>query len=210
MKESKALLIILVVIAVGFVSLVVLGNKSNPAPRPNPGAGNLVRDNSHKRGSGPVTLVEFGDYQCPACRQAVPILKRIESEYRGKVTFVFRNFPLPGHANASAAHEAAEAAAAQGKFWEMHDLLYNKQQEWSDLSNPIDRFVEYARQLGLDISKFKSDVMSNANAQIIKQDQADGNSLGVQGTPTLFVDGKKLPDYSYQTIKSAVDAALGR
>lgn len=168
----------------------------------------MVRDNSHKLGSGKLQVVEFGDFQCPACGAAHPNLKRIKSEYASKITFVFRNFPLPSHPHADQAAMAAEAAGAQGKFWEMHDKLYENQTQWSASSDPLGNFLDYAGQIGLDKKKFEDDIESLAFRSVIDQDKADGENLGVASTPTIYVDGKQVKDYAYETLKQAIDAAL--
>jgi protein-disulfide isomerase len=168
----------------------------------------LIRDNSNKISAdgAKVTIVEFGDYQCPACGAVYPTLKQVLNDYKGKINFVFRNYPLPQHPNALIAAEAAEAAGDQGKYWEMHDKLYDNQNAWAEESKPIDIFVGYARDLSLDANKFKSDVESNKFADKITSDQQDGNDLGVNSTPTIYINGKTLdgvPDYN--TIKSKID-----
>lgn len=171
----------------------------------------LVGENSHKiaSDSAKVTIVEFGDYQCPACAAAHPIVEQILKDYQGRITFVFRNFPLPTHNNAKISAEAAEAAAAQGKFWEMYDKLYETQKNWAGTDKPLDLFVNYAQELGLDTNKFREDVDGNKYANRINKDQADGNTLGVNSTPTFFVNGEKLTGApSYNALKNKIDSQL--
>src|SRR5689334_13681257 len=117
-KESKIILSIIGLVVVAGIALVTYINSTGVTNSPTAMAEKLVRDDSHKEGTGKVQVVEFGDYQCPACGQAFPTTKKLMKEFDGKITFVFRNFPLPIHPNAQAAAEAAEAANAQGKFWE--------------------------------------------------------------------------------------------
>lgn len=157
----------------------------------------LVRNNSHITGNekAKVTVVEFGDYECPACGAVYPVTKQLVSKYGTKIRFVFRNFPLPQHPNAQIAAEAAEAAEKQGKFWQMHDLLYEKQQEWAESSSPINFFTTYAKRLGLNIDTFTKDVQNNAYSDIITQDQNDGNTLGVDATPTFYINNEKFTQY---------------
>lgn len=209
-KETKILVAITAAVVGGMIALFVLANRNAAAPKAVGNAQDIERSTSHKLGSGSVQVVEFGDYQCPACEAAYPDTKRIINDYQGKITFVFRNFPLPMHPNAPIAAEAAEAAATQGKFWEMHNKLYDTQNVWAGLPSPLDTFVGYASQLGLDTAKFKADVQNNANAKVIAQDQADGTALQLQGTPTFFVGGKQvtITNSYYNNIKSAIDAAL--
>ena len=171
----------------------------------------LVGDESHKIATdgAKVTIVEFGDYQCPACGAAHPVVKQILNDYQGQITFVFRNFPLPMHNNAKISAEAAEAAATQGKFWEMHGKLYETQNTWAESSKPLDLFVNYAQELGLDADKFKEDVDGNKYSDRINKDKSDGNALGVNSTPTFFINGEKLVGASnYNTLKSKIDSQL--
>lgn len=177
----------------------------------------LVRDDSHSiaSGSAKVTVVEFGDYQCPACAISEPAVKELILRYIPKkteqVNFVFRNFPLSQHQNALISAEAAEAAAEQGKFWEMHDKLYENQNQWAESNNPVDIFVSYAKELGLDIEKFKQTAESGKFAAKIQQDRNDGNTLGVNSTPTFFINGKKLESApSFENFKSRIDQELNK
>src|SRR5581483_7136205 len=170
----------------------------------------LVRADSHRTGSAsaPVTVVEFGDFQCPSCGAAYPLLKQMLTDYNGQVSLVFRNFPLTQiHPNALIGAEAAEAAGAQGKYWEMHDMLFQNQNEWADSTTPLDSFVKYAQSLHLDIDAFKQAMSSHAGDALIQRDQNDGNALGVTGTPTLFLNGHEMdgvPDYA--SLKAELDA----
>jgi protein-disulfide isomerase len=139
--------------------------------------------------SSPVVLEEYGDYQCPPCGQLYPELKQIEHEYGNQVQIVFHHFPLTKmHKNAMAAAHAAEAARNQNKFWDMHDRLYRNQKEWAELDDPRAIFISYARQLGLNIDRFTQDMESNQIDQRISADIQRGTSLGVTGTPTVFLD----------------------
>src|SRR5437762_13986276 len=139
--------------------------------------------------SSPVVLEEYGDYQCPPCGQLYPELKEIEKEYGNQVQIVFHHFPLMKiHKNALMAAHAAEAARNQKKFWEMHDLLYRNQKEWSDLADPRTVFINYAKQLGLNIDSFNRDLESNQIDQKITADMQRGTAQGVTGTPTVFLD----------------------
>ena len=143
--------------------------------------------------SSPVVVEEYGDYQCPPCGQLYPELKTIESEYGNQVQIVFHHFPLMKlHRNALAAAHAAEAARNQNKFWEMHDRLYRNQKAWAEAEDPRPIFVSYARELGLNVERFTSDMESNQVEQRISADIQRGASLGVTGTPTVFLDGNLL------------------
>ena len=139
--------------------------------------------------SSPVVVEEYGDYQCPPCGQLYPDLKQIEKEYGDQIQIVFHHFPLMKiHKNALLAAHAAEAARNQKKFWEMHDLLYRNQKEWSDLADPRPVFMTYAKQLGLNIDSFNRDLESNQIDQKITADIQRGTAQGVTGTPTVFLD----------------------
>lgn len=149
-----------------------------------------------------VVLVEYGDYQCPGCGSAYPTVKKITEKYKDQVAFVFRNFPIASkHPNARAAASAAEAAGLQGKFWEMHNVLYENQSAWENLST-TDRgpaFISYALQLGLNEEQFKKD-MDGANvSQKINFDQAVGKKAGADATPTFTLNGKKLGEQDWST-----------
>ncbi|HTL39413.1 MAG TPA: thioredoxin domain-containing protein [Methylomirabilota bacterium] len=156
-----------------------------------------------------VTLVEFGDYQCPFCAAAHPTVKTLVDKYKSNpdFNFIFREFPLSQHPNAQAAAEAAESAGVQGKYWEMHDLLYDHQNDWSGTFNPNSTFESYAQQLGLDGSKFKTDLETGAYIDNITQDELDGEALGVNATPTFYLNGQQISDY--KTLDASVSAALG-
>jgi protein-disulfide isomerase len=138
-----------------------------------------------------ITFVEYGDYQCPYCGQSHPALKQVIETYKDKVIFQYRNYPLTQrHPNALAAAKAAEAANVQGKFWEMHDKLYENQASWETVGDPLSTFSQYAKDLGLDEDKFKTDYQSSAINEQINADIKAGNDLKVTGTPTYILDGK--------------------
>jgi protein-disulfide isomerase len=151
----------------------------------------------HVRGSdkAPVTLEEYGDFECPPCGALYPLLKKIEADYgEEKVRLVFRQFPLPQvHKHAMVAAYAAEAAGFQGRFWEMYDKLYTDQATWSKAPDARTFFVDYARDIGLDMNRFARD-MNNPDADArVRLDYERGRSLGVTGTPTIFINGRMMP-----------------
>lgn len=176
----------------------------------------LLRQDSHMTGNmnAKVTVVEFGDFECPACGYAYPIVQQVLAQYKNSpnFNFVFRNFPLTSiHPNARIGAEAAEAAGAQGKYWEMHDLLYVKQSEWGEQADPLPYFVQYAQQLGLNVDQFKSGVQNSKYVDIIKADTDDGNKLGITGTPSFYINGQAFEAGSvpsYQDFKNKIDALL--
>jgi protein-disulfide isomerase len=172
----------------------------------------LIRKDSHVikgNAKNAVTIVEFGDFQCPACGAAYPTVEQLRQTYKGQITFVFRNFPLPMHQNAKAAAEAAEAAGAQGKYFEMYNLLYSNQDKWGETNHAMDYFMEYAKDLKLDTDKFKSDVTNNKYANKIQKDIDDGNALSVNATPTFFINGvMQQGGLAYNDFKAKIDDAL--
>lgn len=173
----------------------------------------LVRKDSHKKGEdgAKVTLVEFGDFQCPACGTAHPVVGQLLEEYKGKdVTFVFRQYPLPMHSNAKPAALAAEAAGVQGKFFEMYDMIYENQAEWSESKNAMDEFfVKYAEDIKLDVDKFKKDIKDKKLEARIKQDMEDATAVGVSATPTFYLNGEEIVGgLPYDQFKKKIDDAL--
>jgi protein-disulfide isomerase len=159
--------------------------------------------------SAVVTIVEFGDYECPACGTYNPFIKQLLTNFAGKINYVFRNYAISYHANALSSSYAAEAAGLQGKYWEMHDILYSNQSEWSNLEDPMSVFVGYAKDLGLDIDKFTNDMNSSNIKDKVQNDINDGNAVGITATPTFFVNGKKISlTGSYDQLKSIVESEL--
>jgi len=184
--------------------------RSTKTPSLQPVAG---AEPKHERGSAKatITLEEFADFECPACGQFFPILKSIESEYGDQVRVVFREFPLAQHVHARAAGEVAEAAGMQGKFWEMHDLLYENRDAWTKATDVQPIFDDYARRLGLDLERFKRDQSSMVVQTRIDQDLARGRSLRLRATPTIFLNGAELPFENMKTLealRAAVNKAL--
>ena len=162
-----------------------------------------------------VTMIEYGDFQCPACGSAYPKVKEINDEYKDKVTFIFRNNPLTTiHPNARAGAAAAEAAGLQGKYWEMHDILYEQQNDWSGLDSTKRSaiFETYAKQIGVkDINKFTADMASKAVNQKIDYDLALGKKIPVTATPTILINGKTIDSDTWSnkdSFKQAVEDAL--
>ena len=169
----------------------------------------------HVRGgsNAPVTLEEYGDYQCPPCGALHPELRRIEAEYGQRLRFVFRQFPLPMvHPHALIAANAAEAAGLQGRFWEMHDRLYENQSKWSPEMDPRPLFINYARDIGLDVNRFINDMNGQQVTAHVTSDRLRGRSVGVTGTPTLFVNGRMMAAEAMtpQGIRTAIDSMMGK
>jgi protein-disulfide isomerase len=144
--------------------------------------------------NAPVHLEEFGDFECPPCGMFHPILTQMKAEFGDKLAVTFREFPLvPTHQHALAAASAAEAAGLQGKFWEMHDLLYEHQNDWKKEFDVRPIYEGYAKQIGLDVERYKRDMNGDLVAQRIFADGKRGHSLGVTGTPTVFMNGREVP-----------------
>lgn len=149
---------------------------------------------AHGPADAPVTLEEFGDFECPPCGLLHPVLKTMEKEFSGRIRLTFREFPLvPTHVHALAAARSAEAAGLQGKFWEMHDLLYENQKTWHDAFDARPIFEDYATKIGLNLEKFRSDSSGEIVAQRIFLDGKRAHALGVNGTPTVFMNGREVP-----------------
>jgi len=161
--------------------------------------------------TAPVMLVEYSDFQCPACGAYYPVVKRVHEEYGDKIAIVYRNFPLTSiHKNALRGAYAAEAAGEQGKFWEMHNMLFEKQPEWSEGSDSQKFLDGYAAAIGLDVERFKKDMNSQKIKDKVAADMASGEKLEVNGTPTFFLNGQKLASpRGFDDFKSAIDGALG-
>jgi protein-disulfide isomerase len=193
---DKRFIVILVSIIVIFGGIFFYTRSKNTS---NGGSNSSVQGtvSNHVQGTGTtgVTLVEYGDFQCPACGQYYPLLKQVQQKYGDKIVFQFRNFPLVQiHQNAMAASRAAEAAGKQGKYWEMHDALYEQQSSWTSSSSPTAIFEAYAAQLGLNAAQFKTDMESDAVLGTINADIKAGQAYKITGTPTFILDGKKIEE----------------
>lgn len=206
---SKQFLAVVVVVIALLVGVFALTSNNKNGQNGVPAAS---QPTNHVLGAGKkgVTLIEYGDFQCPTCKQFFPILNEVKKEYGDDITFQFRHFPLTQiHPNAMAAHRAAEAAGKQGKFFEMHDLLYQEQDTWSSLPDPTSVFEGYATQIGLNIDQYKSDVASEAVAAAINADTKAGNEAGVSGTPTFILNGQKIKNpQSFDEFKKVIDEAI--
>ncbi len=209
---SKRFLIILAILVLGFVGFVVFqGNKNDSNGSGNGGDSAQASEHTLGAGNKNVTLVEYGDFQCPSCAAYFPILKEVKEKYGDDITFQFRHFPLTQiHPNAMVAHRAAEAASKQNKFWEMHDVLYERQQAWASSNNANQIVEDYAAELGLNIDQFKADYQSSDVNGVINADIAAGNANKVSGTPTFILNGEKIdsPDPSVEAFSKLIDEAI--
>ena len=164
------------------------------------------RDHIQGPADAAVTLLEYGDYECPFCGAAYPIVKEAQSRMGDRLRFVFRNFPIStSHPHAERAAEAAEAAASQGRFWPMHDLLYENQKRLDDAD-----LHDYAKQLGLDVDAFDHDLAGHVHAERVREDFMSGVRSGVNGTPTFYVNGSRHDGgYELDSLLAALERAAG-
>ena len=207
-KLSIALILGAVVVLIG-VAAFTRGDDDPPAPESGSAREDvLVRPDSQRLTEGPdATFVEFLDFECEACGALYPTIEDLKETYGDRVTFVVRYMPL--HASSVNAAKAAEAAAAQGQFEAMYDLLFQRQAEWGEQQEAEEaRFFAYAEELGLDMDQFRADFEDPATLERIEQSEADGRSLGVDSTPTLFLDGELLEPETVEDLISALDAAV--
>lgn len=209
--EGKFLTFIVAFIVLSFAYyFYAMNNSTSSGPKEI-----VITEQDHVRGTvgAKVTLVEFGDFQCPACAAYEPIVRQVTADNAGMVQVVFKHFPLTQiHPNALLAAKASEAAGLQGRFWEMHDMLYDKQGEWSGGLNAREVFIGYATALGLDVKKFTEDLNNKSIEDKIVAEYREGVSLGVRGTPTFFVNGTMIENpgsaEAFNTIiKNAANAA---
>jgi protein-disulfide isomerase len=213
---SKNFWIILAVVLAAFAGLFFLmssddGNTSSESTTDIL----TVQSTDHKKGleGSSVYLIEYADFQCPSCAAVNPVTNQMALEFGDQIEFVFRHFPLTSiHQNAMASHRAAEAAGNQGKFWEMHDILFERQQAWSSASNAVSIFEGYAQELELDMDQYRADASSEETSKIINQSVSGGLDVGVNGTPAFFLNGEQMPipqtvDEYRELLQAAIDQA---
>lgn len=169
----------------------------------------LVGDARHATGSAQakVTLVEVADFQCPACAVAHPYVKSILDTHKDDVYYVYRHFPLTQHKNAFPAAEASEGAYEQGKFWEMYNLLYEKQQDWEGSNNPVEKFSEYAKELGLNVDQFKKSLAEHKFKEFVQKDLDEAMKLQIEATPTFYINGVKYTG-DFRDMKAFIESKL--
>jgi len=204
-------------VILGIIGLVVLlamvGGEPSSNGNGSEGTAELVDPVSldeHIKGNplAPITIVEYSDFQCSFCERAYPGIKQIAEEYPDDVRIIYRHFPLrQAHPQAQIAAQATEAAALQGKFWEMHDAIFNTSDQWSNASAK-NFFIQLAGSLGLDTEQFEKDITSSAVVDAVNEDLRTGARTGLTGTPTLFLNSKQMSGNSYASIKAAVDTKL--
>ena len=224
MKRFAPFLIIAVVLLGGLIAIWMFSRSSPPSNPPRnaatPELGSTPPGsqppNIRGNPNAPVTVEEFADFQCSSCAYYHPELKKIEAEYGDRLRVIFRENPLlPRHQHALVAAQAAEAAGMQGRFWEMHDKLFENQKAWSEAKDVVPLFVDYAKQIGLDTDRFMRDLNGEVVAQRIFQDGKRSHALGITATPTFFVNGKEAkgdswkPEGLRQMINQALSEASG-
>jgi protein-disulfide isomerase len=156
-----------------------------------------------------IVLIEYSDFQCPACGFYFPVLKKLSEEFGENIAIVYRHFPLPRHPNAKPAAYAAEAAGRQGKFWEMHDLIFSNQSEWSDKKNVDEIFIRYAQSLNLNMDQFKTDFSSKEIRQKVENSYQNALRLGLDSTPSFFLNGKKIANpRNYEDFKNLITETI--
>lgn len=218
LKISIGLVAVLVASVIGIAILTGSSDDEQPAPAAVPQQDTTqtptVRADSHRLSTardGRVTLVEFLDFECEACGALFPVIEQLREEYEGRVTFVVRYFPLPGHANGQIAAQAVEAAARQGQFEAMYKRMFETQSQWGEARESKEStFVGFARDLGLEMARFMRDLKAPATVARVTRDMRDGTDLGVEATPTLFLNDERIELESVEQLKADIDAALAQ
>lgn len=211
---DKRFLIVLTVVILGLAGLFIFTRNKANAPSAGGGTSSASTTSNHTEGGNAkkVSLIVYGDFQCPACEQMYPIEKQVVQKYYNDISFTFRHFPLDSiHPNARAASRAAEAAGLQGKFFEMHNSLYENQSLWVSQSDPLPSFVQLATALNLNIDKFKTDFASEAVNSTINADLNQGKKDSIEGTPTYILNGQKLNNQDISSVdkfSAKIDEAI--
>ena len=212
--------IIFIVICLGILSAIIFVGKNNNSSSNYSGdpltviTEGPIADHVFGSDSDKVVLIEYGDFQCPGCGSAYPIIKEVTEEYSDQLTFVFRNLPLTTiHPNALAAATAAEAAGLQGKYFEYHDLLYASQNAWKDasVSDRTSLYAGYAEQLGLNVDTFTADLTNSTITDKINRDRSTASTLGIGSTPTFLLNGEQLGQdiaFDKDKLKQAINDEL--
>lgn len=212
-RKNKKILsfVIALIIGLGFVWFVTL-----PSSNTSVDFSEILQLNAQDWTKGneeaDVVLVEYLDFECEACGAYFPIVKQLSEEFSDDVLFIARYFPLSSHKNSMTSARAVEAAGKQGKYWEMHDLVFENQSSWGERSSPdATIFEDFAQQLGLDMERYKDDVNSEEVGDRISSDQDSGNQLGVNATPTFFLNGEKIQNpQGYEAFKALLEQAISQ
>ena len=214
LKEIAIWIIVIAVLIGGLWGLVMAVNNA-PAPEPLEitGLPEITSEDFVKGAteSAKVTLIEYGDFQCPACGAYFPVVKQLSEEFKSDLKVVYRNMPLTNiHPFAMITAQAAYAAGRQGKFWEMHDLLFENQSEWTT-SNAREKILQYAEDLELDLDKFKENLESDAAKNFVNKQRESALSIGLNSTPTFFVNGKNIPNpKTYEDFKKLIQDEINK
>ncbi|KOX15225.1 DSBA oxidoreductase [Saccharothrix sp. NRRL B-16348] len=218
-KNAKVSLVVIAVVVAVVAAFALLNRPDDTPPataggQPDVGtSAQLVRPDSHRlsgTADAKVTVVEFLDLECEACRAAFPGVEKLRAEYGDRVSFVMRYFPIPSHRNAELAARAVEAAGRQGKLELMYRAMYETQPTWGEKQEPQrEAFVGFAQALGLDVTKFETDLDDPAVRERVRKDWDDGVALNVRGTPTFFVNGTMFQgNPTYEALKAVIDREL--
>lgn len=194
------------ILVIGIVGIIFLSRSSSTI---SPDQAKILEvkqsDQSTGPANAPVTIIEYSDFQCPACATYSPVLNQLVKDFPTSLRLVYRHFPLPKHQNSVLAARAAEAAGIQGKFWDMHDVLFENQTEWENDSDPRARFGVYATDLSLDVEKFVTDMISSEIEQKVSDNLAEATMLNLPGTPSFFINGEKLENpKSYEAFRDLI------
>lgn len=211
--QKRIVIWISAVLVIGVTAIAAWQIATGKSPQPHV-AGTLteaVGISDHTKGAAApkATLVEYSDFQCPACGMFYPLVEKVFADHKDTLAFTYRHFPLPQHKNALAAAYASEAADKQGKFWEMHKMIFESQRDWSDSDTAVQTFEKYAADLKLDIAQYKADRDSKATKDRVEHDSATGTASGVNSTPSFYLNGKKLANpKSEAEFIAIIEAAL--
>ena len=203
---------VILIIVIGIAGIVMLAkNKKNDNIENGTSLLPPITENDHIKGNNEsaITLVEYSDFQCPACGDYYPLLKQLNEEFGDNILFAYRHFPLQQHQNAKPAAIASEAAAKQGKFWEMHDMIFENQDKWSEEKNAEEIFMGYAQKLGLDEAQFKNDLASQETKEKVDDDYKGGIKARVNATPSFFLNSKIInTPRNYNEFKQLIQQAI--
>lgn len=218
--QKRIIIWVSALLVVGFTAVAVWQIAKNPrTPLPSRATSGILAEpvgvNEWTKGAkdAKVSIVEYSDFQCPACGAYHPVVEKIVAEYKEKVSFTYRHFPLDQHKNANPTAYAAEAAGKQGKFWEMYSLIFENQRDWSDVGAPqMDEILTgYAQNLKLDLELFQKDMRSRETKERVKRDLDVGIRSGVNSTPTFYVNGKKIKNpRGYEEFKTLIEQELAK
>lgn len=212
---NKQFLAIIVIVIGALFGVLFVTNKNKKTDTGSSSSSSSAQTSEHVVGAGKknVTLIEYGDFQCPACKSYFPLVEEVRKTYGDDIKFQFRHFPLTQiHPNAFVGSRAAEAAGKQGKFFEMYNLLYENQSEWSSSSNPTPILEGYASQLSINIDQFKKDMMSAETSSVINADIKAAQAIGATSTPTFVINGKRVEENprSIEDFKKLIDDAMAQ